>query len=77
MPIRPFLAGQAFEPEVITTMSHALERVCDELRLRVIDDSATRLVAEKIIELAQRGIRDADTLASMVLNDLQPDRSTP
>ena len=75
MPIRPFLAGQAFEPDVITTM-HALERVCDKLRLRVIDDSATRLVAEKIIELAQRGIRDADTLASMVLNDLQPDRST-
>ena len=55
VPIRPFLAGQAFEPEVITTMSHALERVCDELRLRVI----------------------ADTLASMVLNDLQPDRFTP
>ena len=77
MPIRPFPAGQAFEPEVITTMSYALERVCDELRLRVIDDSATRLVAEKIIELAQRGIRDADTLASMVLNDLQPDRFTP
>ena len=76
VPIRPFLAGQAFEPDVITTM-HALERVCDKLRLRVIDDSATRLVAEKIIELAQRGIRDADTLASMVLNDLQPDRFTP
>jgi predicted nucleic acid-binding protein len=72
MPIRPFLADQAFEPEVITSMSLALERVCDALRL---DDVATRLVAEKIIALAQRGIRDADTLASMVLKDLQPDMS--
>jgi hypothetical protein len=41
----------------------------------VIDDSATRLVAEKIIKLAQWGIQDADTLMSMVLKDLQPDRS--
>jgi hypothetical protein len=73
MPIRPFLAGQAFEPEAITAMSQALERVCDALRLKVIDDGATRLVAEKIIAMAQRGIRDADTLASMVLEDLHPD----
>lgn len=75
MPIRPFLADQAFDLEVITAMSLALERACDALRLKVIDDIATRLVAEKIIVLAQRGIRDADTLASMVLKDLQPDKS--
>jgi hypothetical protein len=72
MPIRPFLADQAFDPEAITAMSLALERVCDVLRLKVIDDSATRLVAEKIIELAQRGVRDSDSLASIVLKDLQP-----
>jgi len=71
MPIRAFLAGQAFEPEAITTMSKALEKVCHTLR----PDSATRIVAEKIIELAQRGIRDADTLAAMVLKDLQPNHS--
>ena len=71
MPIRPFLADQAFDPELITAMSLALERVCDALRLKMIDDVATRLVAEKIIALAQRGIRDPDTLASMVLKDFQ------
>lgn len=75
MPILPFLAGQAFEPETIITMSQALERVCDALRLRVVDDSATRLIAGKIIELTQRGIRDADTLVSLVLKDFQPDGS--
>jgi hypothetical protein len=71
MPIRPFLADQAFDPELITAMSLALERACDALRLKVIDDVATRLVAEKIINLAQRGIKDPDTLASMVLKDFQ------
>jgi hypothetical protein len=49
MPIRPFLADQAFDPEVITAMSLALQRACDALRLKAIDDIATRLVAEKII----------------------------
>jgi hypothetical protein len=75
MPIRPFLADQAFDPELITAMSLALQRACDALRLKLIDDAATRLVAEKIINLAQRGIGDPNTLASMVLEDLQPDRS--
>jgi hypothetical protein len=41
----------------------------------MIDDSATRLVAEKIIELAQRGTRDADDLVSVILRDLRPDKS--
>ena len=75
MPIRPFLACQAFDPEAITTMSQALERACDALRLRMTDDSATRLVAEKIIELTRWGIRDDDTLVSLVLKELQPDKS--
>jgi hypothetical protein len=43
--------------------------VCDTLRLKPIDD----IVAEKVIKLAQRGIRDPDTLASMALKDLQPE----
>src|SRR5436309_16106644 len=73
MPIRPFLADQAFEPEVITAMSVALERVCDALRLKMIDDIATRMVAEKIIKLAQRGVRDVPTLTSMALDQFKSD----
>jgi hypothetical protein len=72
MPIRPFLSGQDFDPELITVMSLALEGVCDALRLKMVDDIATRLVAEKIVALAQRGINDADTLVSMVLKDFHP-----
>jgi hypothetical protein len=45
MPIRPFLAGQAFDPERKTKMSAAFESVCEALSLKSVDDAATRLVA--------------------------------
>jgi hypothetical protein len=70
MPIRPFLAGQAFGPEVIREMSLALESACETLQLRLTDDANTRFVASKIIELAQRGVRDAPTLTAMTLKEL-------
>ena len=72
MPIRPFLAGQPFEPETIREMSLALESVCETLRLWLIDDPATRLVAQKIIELRQRGIR-GDRLRVMTLQAFKYD----
>jgi hypothetical protein len=71
MPIRPYLAGQAFEPESIREMSLALENVCEMLALRLADDANTRLVASKIIELAQRGVRDAPTLTAMTLKEFK------
>ena len=71
MPIRPYLAGQALEPDVIREMSLALETVCVTLKLRLTDDPNTRLVASKIIELAQRGVRDASTLSAMTLKELK------
>jgi hypothetical protein len=71
MPITPYLAGQAFDPEAIREMSLALETVCDKLGLRLTDDSNTRLVASKIIELAQRGVRDAPTLSAMTLKEFK------
>jgi len=71
MPITPYLAGQAFEPDAIRQMSLALESVCDTLKLRLIDDPNTRLVASKIIELAQRGVRDAPTLSARTLKEFK------
>jgi hypothetical protein len=71
MPIRPFLASQAFEPEIIREMSLALENVCEALALRLVDDPNTQLVASKIIELAQRGVRDAPTLTAMTLKEFK------
>ena len=71
MPIRPFLAGQALEPEIIRQMSLALESVCEKLELNLTDDPATRLVAKKIIELAQRGVQDATALSAMTLKEFK------
>jgi len=67
MPIRPFLAGQAFDPQTITKMSAAYERVCAALGIKFVDDAATRLVAQVVIELAQRGVKDVQTIMAMTL----------
>ncbi len=58
MPITRYLAHQAFEPKIIETMSAAFVAACDALYLKICADPAARFVAEKVIELAQRGIRD-------------------
>jgi hypothetical protein len=71
VPITPYLAGQAFEPELIRQMSLALETVCGKLGMKLTDDPATRVVAQKMIELAQRGVRDAPTLSEMTLKELK------
>ena len=71
MPIRPFLSGQPFDPETIDRMSEALQSVCETLSLKMVDDAATRLVARKIIELAQRGVRDVATLRTMTLSEFK------
>ena len=33
----------------------------------MVDDAATRVIAEKIIELAQRGVRDVSSMTVMTL----------
>ncbi len=70
MPITPFLTGQAFEPEVVRAMSVAFDDVCRSLKLRPRSDPAAEVVAKKIIELAQRGVRDPDALSARVLQEL-------
>jgi|SRR5215831_780015 len=69
MPITPYLAHQALEPEIIETMSAAFVAACDALYLKIGADPAARSVAEKVIELAQRGIRDPDMLCKMTLKE--------
>jgi hypothetical protein len=39
----------------------------------MVDDAATRLIAQKIIELAQRGVRDPATLAKLTLKQFKYD----
>ncbi len=78
MPITPFLARQAFDPEAVENMSAAFVAACDALHLKVGDDPATRFVAEKIIEFAQRCIRDLNMLRELTLKEFDlTDESLP
>jgi hypothetical protein len=52
-------------------MSLALETICWKFGMKLIEDPATRVVALKIIELAQRGVHDAPTLTEMTLKELR------
>jgi hypothetical protein len=52
-------------------MSLALESVCGKFGMELTDEPHMRVVAQKIIELAQRGVRDAPTLTEMTLQELK------
>ena len=71
MPIREYVGDRAFDPDAIREMSEALELACDTLRLHRVDDAATRLLAEKIVELALHGVRGAGALRTGALNEFK------
>jgi hypothetical protein len=45
--------------------------ICEALSLKMVDDAATRIIAEKVIELAQRGVRDGSSLTAMTLKEFK------
>lgn len=70
MPIIPFLRGQAFDPEMIDVMGAAFSKTCDALGLIERTDPITTLVAEKIIELAERGLRNPAAMHLMAIDEI-------
>jgi hypothetical protein len=68
LPTTLILAGQASDLEAIESMSAAFVAACGALHLK-IGDPAARFVAEKVIELTQRGIRDRDVLRATTLKE--------
>jgi len=71
MPITPFLVGQPFNPEVVRAMSVAFENVCKSLSLNPRSGPQSEAVAKKIIELAQRGVRDPAALTERALLEIR------
>jgi hypothetical protein len=65
------LSAEAFELETIHEMSLALESACKTLGLKVIDDPATRHIAEEIIELSQHGLHGVATLNAMTVKEFK------
>jgi hypothetical protein len=72
-PIIPFLRGQAFDPETVEAMGKALAIARESLGLSDRNDAMTELVAEKIIELAQRGIKSPSALHFAAIKDFRSD----
>lgn len=59
MAIYRLLQNSAFAPEDITPLVAAYEDCLRTLKLSDLSDPITEIVAKKIIELAQTGIRDS------------------
>ena len=73
MGIDPFLTGQAFDSQAVREMTLSLQSVCNGLGVSTDDEETTRLVAEKIIELAGHGMRGA-TLHATAIKELEAHR---
>jgi hypothetical protein len=71
MPLREILKGGVFESKHVEAMAQAFEAVRSEFKLTKRDDPLRDLVARKVIECAQRGERDPERLARLVLSALQ------
>jgi hypothetical protein len=72
MPIRPYLQGQAFDPDTIRVMGVAFENACKELGIVANHDAVTKIVARTVIDMAQRGYRDEKSLTTAVMQEFRP-----
>ena len=70
MPITSYLHGLRYDPETTRVMGVAYEMTCAALRLDGPDDPIREIVAKKIIELTHSGMRDADQLCELALNEI-------
>jgi hypothetical protein len=64
------LQNSAFGPEDIERLATAYEDALRALKLVDRDDPITEIVAKRIIEAAQTGLRDPDSLCATAIKDL-------
>ena len=72
MAIYGYLQNSGFDPETIRIMTTAYEAARDRLGLVDRSDPLTQLVARKVIEVAQTGVRDPDDLCERVVTAIGP-----
>lgn len=70
MAIYRLLQNSAFAPEDIAPLVAAYEDCLRTLKLRDRSNPTTELLAKKIIELAQTGIRDPGQLGRLALEEI-------
>jgi hypothetical protein len=71
MPITPFLAGRTFEPEYISVMSAAFGDTCKALGLSEAEHPLMPLVAQHVMGLGQRGVRNRAVLYLLTLEEFR------
>jgi hypothetical protein len=71
MAIYRLLQNSAFAPEDITPLVAAYEDCLRVLKLSERSDPITEIIAKKIIELAQTGIRDSVRLSRLTLQEIR------
>ena len=71
MSVHQLFHKTAFSPEEIAVLVIAYEATLKKLALVDRDDPLTRMVAKKIIELAERGVRDPGQLAGLTVNEMR------
>jgi hypothetical protein len=70
MPIYRLLENTSLGPQEKSVLGNAYERTLRTLGLIDRNDPITEMVAKKIIELGQRGIRDPEILSARAIKEL-------
>jgi len=73
MPIQRMLQNSPLHPEDIRVLVAAYEKTLTALGLKDRNDPITELVAKKIIEIGQTGVRDPQQISRRAIEELGPD----
>jgi hypothetical protein len=65
------LQGQAFDPDHCQAMGLAFEELLQELGLKDRNDPLCAIIATKIIELGQRGVREPTQLHELAMQEIK------
>jgi hypothetical protein len=71
MPIYRYLERTAFTPEELGPIVSAYEDCLRRLNLTERPDAVKEIVAKKIIEIAQTGVRDPARMVELALADIR------
>ena len=71
MAIYRLLQKAAFEPEDVKRLGEAYELALERLELKDRDDPLTQTIATFLIEIAQTGEKDTNTICALALSRLR------
>ena len=77
MAIHRILQNSPFRPEDIRVLVAAYEGTLQALGLKDRSDPITELVAKKIFEIGQTGVRDPAQISQRAIEELGPDAVKP